>query len=467
MITKIYIDGFKSFRDFTMEFTPLTVVAGINASGKSNLFDALQLLARLAESDLRTAFGEQRGTARELFTYYGEERYADTMIFQVEMLLNRQVQDPYEGEAELKYTRLRYELHIKRRQNERGMENLYVVFEELVTLKHEEDVWVKTHIPRETLDYWRPKVTTGKRGTPYITTDEKLGTVEIRQDGKQGNKQTLKIGALQTVLCGVSSINFPHAFAAKEEMKSWKFLQLNPADLREPTLQQPNTSYVITPTGENLAAALYRIQEDDAYSLVEMSRTLNRFLPDFTEIKVHDDRANKQFLIELRSTDGRVFSSRVLSEGTLRLLALCVLQYDHEHRGLLCFEEPENGIHPGLIAPTVQLLKDLSVDFCAEGTLLRQVILNTHSPGVVAAMLEWKHNNDVSVWFSQIVTIITGSADRRQKMRVSKMLPVFKEPGLQTQMAFTGIDRKLSHSLVIEYLTRSTFASEKALEEVA
>jgi len=60
MITYIKIHGFKSFHNFEMEFTPLTVVAGVNASGKSNLFDALQLLARLAEVDLKTAFSEKR-----------------------------------------------------------------------------------------------------------------------------------------------------------------------------------------------------------------------------------------------------------------------------------------------------------------------------------------------------------------------------------------------------------------------
>ncbi len=46
MITYIKIDGFKSFKDFEMGFTPSTVVAGVNASGKSNLFDALKLLVQ-------------------------------------------------------------------------------------------------------------------------------------------------------------------------------------------------------------------------------------------------------------------------------------------------------------------------------------------------------------------------------------------------------------------------------------
>ncbi|MFB2919678.1 AAA family ATPase [Aerosakkonema funiforme] len=42
MLTYIKINGFKSFHNFEMEFTALTVIAGVNASGKSNLFDVLQ-----------------------------------------------------------------------------------------------------------------------------------------------------------------------------------------------------------------------------------------------------------------------------------------------------------------------------------------------------------------------------------------------------------------------------------------
>ena len=65
MLTYLKINGFKSFQNFEMEFTPLTVIAGANASGKSNLFDALKLLARLAETDnLKKAFKEQEGTEK-------------------------------------------------------------------------------------------------------------------------------------------------------------------------------------------------------------------------------------------------------------------------------------------------------------------------------------------------------------------------------------------------------------------
>lgn len=158
MITYIQIDGFKSFRKFAMEFSPLTVIAGPNASGKSNLFDAIQLLSRVAEVDLKTAFSEQRGEAVELFTQYADNEWADEMSFVVEMLVDKKVHDKFGGEATLKYTRLKYELTIRRVRNDRGLDDLVVAKEQLEKIPHREDEWVKKYIPKLTLEYWRPKL---------------------------------------------------------------------------------------------------------------------------------------------------------------------------------------------------------------------------------------------------------------------------------------------------------------------
>ncbi len=63
MLTRIEIDGFKSFQDFSMDFGSFTVILGQNASGKSNLFDAIRLLSRLAaENSVAAAFSGVRGS---------------------------------------------------------------------------------------------------------------------------------------------------------------------------------------------------------------------------------------------------------------------------------------------------------------------------------------------------------------------------------------------------------------------
>ncbi len=470
MITYIKINGFKSFQNFEMEFTPLTVIAGTNASGKSNLFDALKLISSLADADrIHNAFRkEQRGEMIELFTQFDEETWASEMEFVIEMLVNKTVKDAWGGEATLKYTRLKYELKIRRFINDIGIDDLEVIYESLENLKHQQDKWIK-YFPKETLENWRPKVVTGKRGVPYIHTENVNGTptVIVPQDGVQGgNKRSYPLfNATRTVLSSFDSIDFRHILAAKEEMKSWRFLQLNPEDLRQPTSKKTGEDS-ISPSGQNLAAALYRIQQKNPYSLVEISRRLNSFLPSFTEVFVKDDKENKQYLISLKGEDGKEYTSRVLSEGTLRLLALCVLEQDDDHTGLLCFEEPENGIHPFRIKSMVELLKDLSTNFLEIELPLRQVIVNTHSPVLVSEMIKWKDDKSVSIHFAEMRTRIMNFENKKRKLNISKITPVSNEWQTQTTILFSDQDRKLTIQTIKEYLQTIDFEStRKSIEE--
>lgn len=460
MITYIKINGFKSFHNFEMEFTPFTVIAGANASGKSNLFDSLTLLSRLADSDnLKKAFNEQRGEFIELFTQYGDENFASEIEFIVEMLVNKKIKDAWGNESTLKYTRLRYELSIKRVTNSSGIEDLLVSKEDLIKLNHDDDKWIKL-ISKKTLEHWRPKVITGKRGIPYIETKIENGmlAVIVPQDGAGGVKRRFPLNnATRTVLSSFDTIDFPHVLAAKEEMKSWKFLQLNPEDLRQATSKN-NGEDTISTSGRNLAAALYRIKQEDSYALKEISRKLNKFLPNFTEIDVIDDKENKQYLIKLKDVEKKEFSSRVLSEGTLRILALCILEFDDKHTGLLCFEEPENGIHPFRIKAMTDLLKDLSVDFNEIETPLRQVIVNTHSPVLVGNLMNWQNDINVSIWYAQMRNTITSINNSRLKISTTRISRVIKDDSLQQlNLIFSEQDRKLTLAIVKDYLQTAEF----------
>lgn len=453
MITKIYIDGFKSFQDFEMTFTPLTVIAGVNASGKSNLFDALNLLSRLAETDLKTAFSEQRGNADELFTQYADQQYADEMKFVVEMLVNRKIKDNWGGERELNNTRLKYELVIAKSKNEFGLQDFQVKLESLEKIKPENDTWSTNYIPTKLKALWKAKNAGGSK-EPFIKTEKQNETIaiKIRQDGGGHGKATPALAVAQTVIGGINSVDFPHAFAAKEEMRSWRFLQLNPEDLREPTKQDAGIRYEISSTGKNMAAALHKIKQRDPYSLKEISRKINSFLPGFTEIDVVDDRANRQYIIRLKGEDNKWFSSRVLSEGTLRILALCILEYDEQYTGLLSFEEPENGIHPFRINSVALLLKALTSSFDDDG-LLRQVIVNTHSPVLISELISWNDDKFVSIWFSKQNTLIKELNSTKVKFKVTRFMPVYKS----NQLTFFEDDnvKKITAAEAIKYLQTS------------
>lgn len=460
MITKIEIDGFKSFNKFEMEFTPLTIVAGTNASGKSNLFDALHLLQKLTETDLRTAFSGERGEPIELFTQYKENQYANLISINVEMLIDKSISDNWGVETTLKYTRLRYELSIERKKNDRGIDELYVVHEELRNIKSDEDNWIKNFIPNSNRYTWRPKVSSGRRGKPYIQTitENKTVSFKIPQDGKAGGKSTPGNAVSQTILSSINSVDFPHAFAAKEEIRSWKFLQLNPEALRQPSKYLAKSS--LSAEGENLAATLFRIKQDDGFNIRAISRKLNNLLPNIVEVDVIDDKPNQQYLIKIKSDEDGEFTSRVLSEGTLRLLVLCVLLYDESFKGLLCFEEPENGIHPSRINTMMELLNDLSIDFSNPNSLLRQVIINTHSPTLVNNAIKLQQPQKVSIWFSRLASKKINLVDNPRMIKITKILPVvpnqqkelFNRTEEEQRLTLTEVKKYLENFETNEYL---------------
>jgi predicted ATPase len=161
MITKLEINGFKTFENFKITLSPFVVIAGANGSGKSNLFDAIQLLSRLAETDLKSAFSKQRGDIRELFTQYPQYpngHYAESMRFVVEMLVDRQVKDNWGEQKTLDYTRLRYHLEICHGLDKRGLERLYISYEELRPIDSTTDEWYQRHMAQLEIKQDRKRV---------------------------------------------------------------------------------------------------------------------------------------------------------------------------------------------------------------------------------------------------------------------------------------------------------------------
>src|SRR4051812_10242659 len=109
-------------------------------------------------------------------------------------------------------------------------------------------------------------------------------------------------------------------------MRSWKFLQLNPDVLRQPSSMVGNP--FLSADGSNLPSALARMAAEESYILADVSRDLANLVPGILEIAVETDQARNRYIVKALMQDGRWFSSRVLSDGTLRLLALVTLKND-------------------------------------------------------------------------------------------------------------------------------------------
>jgi len=385
MLTRLEIDGFKSFRNFAIDFQPFQVLIGPNGVGKTNLFDAIVLLSHLAAGySVEAAFDGGRGEIAEQFTMYPDGTHAQKIAFAAEMLVGNSVQAENGKALKVSSTRLRYEVDLESRVED-GRERVYVSREELTTIPESADRWIKDNIPAKNRKAWALR----EKRPPYIETsgDKDKSTIHRNEDAPGGGRESFTVGQLdKTILSSSNVLRYPTAYAALEEMSHWRFLQLNPPTVR---LQgEKQESDALRPNGSNLAAVLGRMSKENAGSLDAVLRDLSGFIPDLKNITIKPVAGRDESAIEIESKEGLRFSSRVLSDGTLRLLALVTLKNDPQHRGLLCFEEPENGVQPQRLKQIVDVLLSLSTHLSGaapEGNL-RQVLVNTHSPGILASV---------------------------------------------------------------------------------
>ncbi|MBI4220409.1 MAG: AAA family ATPase [Chloroflexi bacterium] len=401
MLTRLKVHGFKNLVNVDILFGPFTCIAGPNAAGKSNLFDAITFLSALADRPLLDAASSVRsqagpsGDIRRLFHHVGDD-FADEISFECEMIVPPDAIDDLGQQAKASITFLRYKLTLGYRRDESVPGGLEVRSEELQHINRRD---AKKFIRFPFTHEWASTTLTGRRSGRYFIsteTDDAGRVIELHQDRGTGGRNR-KFAARQlprTVLSTANAAESPTALVARREMQSWKLLQLEPTALRAPdTFRAPTR---INANGGHLPATLARLAraesrgrslELDADIYAAVANRLAELTEGVRSIRIDED--HRRELLTLIVTDflGTEHEARALSDGTLRFLALAVLAEDPEAQGLICLEEPENGIHATRIPAMLRMLRDLAVEPSEKvgpDNPLRQVIVNTHSPMVVS-----------------------------------------------------------------------------------
>jgi predicted ATPase len=411
MLTRLRVKGFKSLEDVEVRFGPFTCIAGVNGVGKSNLFDAILFLKFLADLPIIDAAmkirndSNQRVSIASLFTRTANH-HAQVMEFEADFLVDPKVVDDFGREAKPKVTFLTYKLTLR-----------YIApagsVPEGIELAAESLTFIQKGVAKRELgfdsskDFLASVYHGGSKIDFMYMDDEAIGVVKIRQDQTNGPPMSVPIArAGRTVLSGINTIDRPTVLAARREMQSWVLLQLESSSLRKPDdFLAPS---VVSATGEHLPAALGRLKKDE-----EVASRLANLLPDVASVSVDFDERRQLKTLYLETTSGIKHEARSLSDGTLRFLALSIIGVDTEHSGVICLEEPENGIHPARIPAIVELLNWMAVDVgsCVDSeNPLRQIIVNTHSPLVIQRL--------------QTEDIIVSQAYRRDGATLSTFSPL-------------------------------------------
>jgi predicted ATPase len=386
MLERIKIRGFKSLHDVDLQMSPLMVLFGPNAVGKSNILEALMLFGRLVTErtvgDALTpplrgypleAFSLPPGGLRELLEHV-----------EVSLQLEGDVRPPkLAGKEES----LRYRLGITAvtRTGE-----IRVAEEYLTRLD-------RTMTPRQN---FKPRIET--------VSDHLV----IRQLGEPGTPRIEPLGLNHSVLSNLQYAGekrYPDFDRLRAELSGWRTYYLDPArSMRAP--QPPREVTDIGSAGETIAPFLYRLKGSDKHrrSYDAISRALRAAIPSIETLDVDLDPERGTIDLRIRQ-QGTEYSSRVVSEGTLRILALCAIAANPWPARLIAFEEPENGVHPRRI----DVIADLLVSVARAHD--RQVVVTTHSPVFVSAMLQ--HQRQDPGLISLVRCIQDGRATRVEPFR--------------------------------------------------
>jgi len=346
MFTKLRLTDFKSFPEAELRFGPITTIIGANATGKSNLRDALRFLHGVGRGmTLPEIFGGNsslgwagiRGGAPGVMRN-GSDQFS----------ISVKVGDQYE---------YRIDIGLANKGPTVVRESLYDD-ERMLFDSHPTDSPIR-------------QIGKGQLTVRFLSESAKifeLASFQTNQPVLSKIAQPNSATNLDPNLWTVSGI-----IQTLQALRTIRFLDFTPVALRQPSISGEKT---IRESGDNLSSVLRYLVEDQ-----QKGSILTSWLKELTPMDVarigFEDYPDGKILAVLEESSGRKIPLSSASDGTLRFLGILASVLSPEPPSLLCFEEIETGLHP----TRVQLISELLQKETKDGK--PQVLLTTHSPNLL------------------------------------------------------------------------------------
>lgn len=378
------------------------IFVGPNASGKSTLFDALKFLFDLIQNGLNSAvWGRGTNNFQDLVW----NRPTENVGFELAMELELSNGSPFRYEVGVSETPIgpklsfengfighlsepNFELISQRdtvRSNAESMIQAPVLFTE-ADLRPVFDSQLMSYRNHEKTDY--------NYQATFFADSKMHESGDLRQSVRLSHGSDTTIGMLRVVDsvpiwqwndddAGTKLKNpMGTIIDAIEELRKEFFqtVQLDSRLLKRAAPMNGGESWRLLPSGSNLAWVIKQFREDDNHQtrklFSEWISHIQLELCDLVDIEVKYREDDRHAYLMVKYADGVQVPSWMISDGTLRFIALTLLAYlPIEHHPTVCFiEEPENGIHPMAIDSTYASLSSIYQS---------QVFVASHSPTIL------------------------------------------------------------------------------------
>lgn len=318
-LRRLSAKNYRSVRKEDIDFAPLNLFIGANASGKSTILDALRFLYYgLQSRDFRSAVNARGGISNLAWKGEGTDRTELTVAME---------DGDHNFEWSLRIIRQGYEFDVEEEVDE---------------------------VPD---------------GSPRVRLLESSRGAGWWRSGEDGKRVTMMQARTACALAtAAADTSFPGRQVAKF-IGCWGFFDPNPHLLR--LHSSGSDTGRLDPYGRNFGETLLSLQRTSPEALDRIVAATREVLGLPTKVEPRESPIGTYILLEEPGLDLPVHQLGV-SSGTLRMLALMTALFGEPETNLVGIEEPENYVHPTALSSFVEHLKDVQKRV--------QILLTTHSP---------------------------------------------------------------------------------------
>ena len=370
MIRRIQALNYRCLRSVDVRLDRFHVLVGPNGSGKSTLLDVVGFLGDMVSEGLHKAVEARTWNFQDLVWGRPKGRLGFELAVEFDLPDDVKSELPEEKGFEL----FRYEIGIK--EDEHG--GVRIASERGLLLPRWDETPAQRvlHFPDPPTAPRTILLRGGRRGARTILSKSETGrdnfNIEVSDKPGKGWAISISFGPGRSTLRNLPEApeKFPASTYVRRLLETGTHRLFLDSERMRQSSPPERRREVLSSDGSNLPRVIRRLQEDCGEKFKQWLIHVRSALPAIRGVRVVDRKDDRHCYLMIRYETGVEVPSWMLSDGTLRLLALTLPAYLADSEGIYLIEEPEDGLHPGVLQDVYDALSSVYNS---------QVLLATHS----------------------------------------------------------------------------------------